>query len=181
MRGRKATGRLPLTFWKAIGYISASVTLLVLAFQLGQYLGSRNAKRDEFGAFVTYIVSIKEGVAITGISSDQETLYPGGTCQISVTVQNRNSFESDLWVGASIIAADRTQYWNAREDRVVRITGSGFTTIKRSLTIPETTPPGTYDLSVNLWFGMVADPSHSERISSALLKDQITVIPAVSR
>lgn len=156
-------------FWKIIGYISVVLTIIVLSFQIGQYVGKTDAKKEELDKFISYIAQIKNGVSITLLSCNKNKVLTNEVVEILVTIKNKNNFECDLWFGASIRNKNRTEYWNTAEDIIITLAPSGLTNTNRLLTIPTNTQSGTYDLIVKLWFGKISDPTHSELISSAVL------------
>lgn len=162
-------------FWKKIGYLSGALTLIVIAFQLGQYFGNINAKTEGLKEFVSYAAKIQHGVRITSLSCDKLDVWVGDTLNLNVTINNINNFECDLWLGASIRSGDRKEYWNVFEDRTFTIAASGFTSLRRPLTILSDVPAGEYDLIVNLWHGKISDPIHSMLITSSMLAKSLTV------
>lgn len=162
-------------FWVAIGYLGAAVAIGTFLFQQGHRWGYRDAKKQEFKAFITYLSEMKDGIGILDLQCDKQEVERGDKCILTVKIQNRNAYECDLWLGATIRDNEGSDYWNTSEDRLFTVSPSGITTISRQFTIPVEARPGLYDLRVNLWYGKTSDPSHSERISTALVSGQIKV------
>jgi len=162
-------------FWVILGYLGTVLGISVVVFEVGQYFGYRAAREQEFKAFVEYLDQIKGGIRIANVYCTQNRIEPGGTCELGLTVVNETPYECDLWVGASAVDSTGREIWNRSEDRLVTITASGVTSIKRFLTFPDDAPSGIYDIQVNLWYGKRGDPAQSEQVSSASIRKQLTV------
>ena len=162
-------------FWVWVGYVSGALGILVVVFQVGQYEGYRQARRDEFKTFIEYLVAIKDGIRITQVSCDRSKLTQGETCEIQANIENRTPYECSLWMGLSAVMENGKELWNTTEDRQLVISPSGLTIAKRQFTFPTNAVPGKCDIQINLWHGKTSDPKQSERISTAALRQQVVL------
>ncbi len=162
-------------FWIIIGYISGSLTIIILAFQIGQYQGYTQSSRNELKSFIEYLTTIKNGISIKQVNCNKELLQQGKTCEIEITIKNATSYECPLWVGVSADIKGH-EYWNVQEDIVVIVLPVAITVLKRSFTFPINAEEGKYDIIVKIWYGKKSDPKQSEPISTALLSQKIRIV-----
>ena len=174
----KSSKRRYLELFRFVGTI---ISIAVVIFGVGQYFGVKSAKKQEFKSFIEYIEQIRDGIRIENVSCQPKKLFVGETCEISIRIANETPYECDLWVGASAIGKDGKEFWNTRQDRLVTITPEGITLVKRFLTFPIGAKNGIYDLQVNLWYGRKSDPTQSERVSSAALRERIEIIQPIKK
>ena len=175
------------TFWshfiRIITIFAGILSFIVIGFGIGRSWGLKEAKLEEFKPFVEYLAILKRSVNLIDISLEKETLSPGDTCAITIRIQNDSPYEYNLWVGASAIGPDGSEYWNVREDEVVTLVISGPTKFKRYLTLPNSLPIGNYDIHINLWYGKVSDPKQSVLLARAkqqllLVKSEVKETPS---
>ena len=131
-------------YLELLGFIGTVIGIAVVVFQVGQYFGTKSAKRQEFKTFIEYIEQIREGIRIENVTCHPNNLYLGETCDISIRVINKTPYECDLWVGTSAIAKDGKEIWNTSQDRLVTITPDGITNVKRLFTFPNEAIEGIY-------------------------------------
>lgn len=162
-------------FWVTVGHISAVIGVLGFVFAIGQYIGFRRARHEEFKTFLEYLSKIKEGVRIVNVTYDKTEVSHGEQCELLVNIENNSPYECTFWLGTTAIASGGKEFWSSTEDKTVTISPSGITGVKRTFTFPKDAIPGIYDIQVNLWYGQKSDPSQSERISAAVLRGQIVL------
>lgn len=163
-------------FWIIIGYISSILTILVFAYQLGQYKGYRQARQDQLKNFSDYLKVIKNGIRITQALCDKNVLWQGDSCELSITIENSTSYECSFWLGASAIGPGGNELWNVAEDQQITVFPAGPNMVKRKFTFSKDAPIGKYDILIKLWYGKISDPKQSECISNAMLRQQVLVM-----
>jgi len=163
-----------------IGSIVAIVSLIVVGFQVGKYYGIIKSKRYEFKRHLDYLDQIKSGIRIVSLSCSTNQISPGQTLELNLYIANETQYECELWIGASAVDSSGNEIWNTAQDSWVKISALGVTSIQRFLTFSHDIKLDTYDIQVNLWYGVISDPAQSERVSSASIRKQLRVIETVS-
>lgn len=163
------------SLWAIVGYIGGALTILIVVFQIGQYFGYREAKKDEFKSFIEYLSEIKDGVHIADVICKNPVLKQGETCEIKTVINNTTAFECSLWIGLSATSENGSLFWNVNEDKQIIVSPSGLTVIKRQYTFQINAPLGSYDIQISLWHGTKSDPKQSELISTAVIRQQVYV------
>jgi hypothetical protein len=100
-------------------------------------------------------IDIGEHLVLTDRQLDQTALEPGGRFTLTYTIDNLNSYDHQVILGASIIKDPDTYIHSPDHDRNVTVK-PGRQVFERSFVIPNKTPEGLYSV---LWGVMKTDLS----------------------
>jgi hypothetical protein len=145
---------------EVIGLIAS----LIAIFEVGYFVGKRREnKRRQAKLDEAVAARIRE---VLGLTSDHHEALPGQTIQISFNILSKATFPYQTWLGASIVDASGTEYYDQSEDKEITL-DPGRTAQFRYLTVPNEARTGSYSLHGGVWLGARATPADSLRLAVA--------------
>ncbi|HXH93790.1 MAG TPA: hypothetical protein VNN25_19580 [Thermoanaerobaculia bacterium] len=149
-----------MTPTETVGLIVGLIAIIEAGYVSGKWRASkqRHAMLDE--AVAARIRQLLGAVEIRGLTSNSQEASPGQTIRISYDVFSKAEFPYQVWLGASILAADGTEYFDQSQDKEITLE-PGLTNQSRYLTVPGDVLAGSYNLYGAIWLGARAITENS--------------------
>ena len=141
------------------------LTIVGSSFAVGRWWRGRELSSEARRKALVDVCAAITQTKLVSVQVDGDTYGRGQGIPIQYWVSSTADIELGIWLGASLWSeGPKQEMYNApTEDKSISVL-KGTHLYERSLTVPVRTPPGVYNLNVNVWFG---DPAQA--ISSHLI------------
>jgi hypothetical protein len=145
---------------ETVGLIASIIAIFEAGYLAGKWQAAKRRRGTLDEAVADRIRTVLGAVEIRRVTCNAEEAKPAQTIRIFYDIVSRAEFPYQVWLGASVVAANGMEYFDQSQDKEITLE-PGPTSESRYLTLSANAHAGTYSLHGAIWLGARAAPRES--------------------